>query len=211
MPRTFVDISNAALTRIGLPLISSFTDGTIEANACNLRWEEDRDIVLRMHPWTCATKRAVLSPSATKPAFEYLYAFPLPDDFLRVAPDGVSDSGIASPEDFLGPRPDYRIESGNILYGNANYAASGVTSALYLVYIAQVTDASQLDPECANAMAIYMAYDLAQLLQQSQSLVKQLSSEFEAALATARNVNAQEQQTCTVIDTFERWRIWGPG
>lgn len=101
----------------------------------------------------------------------------------------------------MGARPEYKIESGNILF---NY------NTLYLVYINQVTNAGQLESLCTEAMALYIAYDLAQLLLQNENLVKQLNQEFEATMATARNVNADEQQSCMVIDTFERARWWGP-
>jgi hypothetical protein len=198
MASTYVDICNSALTRIGLPIISSFSDGTPQANACSNRWQADRDIVLRMHPWTCATVRVALAPSATAPAFDYKYAFPLPSDFLRAL--DISNDPRGS-EVFFGARPRFEIESGSVLFDS---------SILYLRYVNQVANASQLDPECANAMALYIAYDLAQLLLNNEALVKQLNEEFEGAMATARNVNAQEEQTCMVIDTFERVRLWGP-
>jgi hypothetical protein len=198
MASTFVDICNSALIRIGVPTITSFQDGNAQANACNVRYQEDRDIVLRMHPWTCATKRVILSPSTTAPAFGWQYAFPLPADYLRI--DDISNQPWGT-QVYLGSRPPYAIESGSILFG---------WNTLYLRYISQVQNAAQLDAECANAIALYIAYDLAQLLLQNQTLVKELNEEFGAALATARNVSAQEQDTCLIMDTFDRARFSGP-
>ena len=209
MAVTYVDICNAALTRIGLPIISSFSDGTSQANACSNRYQSDRDIVLRMHPWTCATVRTMLAPSATTPAYCYTYQFPLPSDFLRVV-EIRSDPGnypfyggdSFGGEGFLsGADPDYEIESGNILYD---------WPTIFFRYVQRVENAEQLDPECQMAMSLYIAYDLAQLLLQNENLVKQVNQEFEAAMATARNVNAQEQKSCMIIDHFEKVRWWGP-
>jgi hypothetical protein len=198
MATTFVDICNAALIRIGLPIIAGFTDGTNRANVCASRYESCRDIVLRMHPWSCATQRVQLASSTTSPAFDYQYQYPMPSDFLRELQ--VSSSPYMT-DCTLASRPRYRIESGNILFD---------FPILYLLYVQRVTNANQLDSLCQQAMALYLAYDIAQLLLQNENLVGQLNKEFEGAMATARNVNAQENDRCFVIDQFERARLWGP-
>lgn len=63
-PSTNVDICNAALYRLGASSISTLNDGTPEANACNLRYDWVRRLILRKHIWKCAMKRASLTANS---------------------------------------------------------------------------------------------------------------------------------------------------
>jgi hypothetical protein len=195
---TFIDLCNAALVRIGVPIIASFNDGTNQSNACSNRYQFCVNQVLQMHPWNCATTRAILAPSAVPPAFDYSYAFPLPADFLREL--DVSSQSIAS-DTYMGPRDRYRIEGGNILFD---------TSTLYLRYIQQVTNANQLDALCQQAIGAYIAFDLAQTLLRNPELTSELDKQFKEILAEARNVNSAQLRTWEIIDHYERTRFYGP-
>ena len=197
MPSSWVDVANTGLTRLGVNPIVSFTDGTREANAVNSCYQKCRDITLRLHPWNCAKTRALLSPDSTAPAFDYPYQFSLPADWLR-ALDISSDA--AGRDVRLGSRPRYAIEGKKILFDS---------SALYLRYIQRVTDAVQLDETCADAIGAYIAYYLAQTFFKNSALTKNMRAQFKDVLADARSVNAQEQQTSSIPDHFERVRM-GP-
>lgn len=195
---TYVDICNSALIRLGIPIISSFADGTKAANVCSIRYTACRDIVLRMYPWSCATKRVVLAPSTTPPAYQFTFAYPVPSDWLRTL-DVCSDT--RGSQAYLGSRSNYELESNQIL---TNF------NPCYLKYVYQVDNADQLDPECQNALACYIAYDISNPLLQDANLTKVLNEEFEASMTKAMNVNAQEETACMVIDNYDRARL-GPG
>lgn len=48
------------------------------------RWYDvERQAALRAHPWKFAIKRATLTPTTTPPPFGYLYAYNLPNDYIR--------------------------------------------------------------------------------------------------------------------------------
>lgn len=99
-----VSICSNALLLIGDKPIASFdVDNDRTRLVANL-YAYKRDRVLRAHPWNCATKRVVLSPDETAPAFDWAYQFSLPGDWLRTLSVGLDGAG-----------DDYTIEGRKIL------------------------------------------------------------------------------------------------
>jgi hypothetical protein len=84
-----IDLCSRALVKLGANSISSFEDGTLEAEVAASLYPIVRDSLLSAHPWNFATKYANLPVMADAPLAEYSYAFPLPSDCLRAISAGT--------------------------------------------------------------------------------------------------------------------------
>lgn len=91
MSTSAVSICSNALLLLGDQPIDSFdVDNDRTKLVANL-YAMKRDMVLRLHPWNCATKRVVLSPETSAPEFGWSYKFRLPDTWLRTLSVGDDD------------------------------------------------------------------------------------------------------------------------
>jgi hypothetical protein len=175
-----VSICSNALLRLGDSPISSFTDPSKRATACANLYPEMRDAVLRSHPWNCATKRVVLAPVAEAPAFDYVYQFQLPDDWLRTIQIGE-----------LGCPLKYTIEGQRIL---ANL------DALKLVYIYRNTIEQSWDSTLVDVVTAAMTAVLAYPVTQSASMQQAMQGQFIQTLKQAKAINGQDDDEETLGD-----------
>lgn len=90
---TGVSICSDALILLGAKAISSFNDGTDEANACDRLYPDIRDSTLAMYPWKFSMKKTQLARLITAPTSAWLYAFQLPGDRLAY-PRAVRQSAL---------------------------------------------------------------------------------------------------------------------
>jgi hypothetical protein len=169
---SIVAICNAALIRIGAATITSLTDDSREARACNVRFADVRDEVLRAHPWNFALKRVALAELAETPAFGFAKAFQLPTDCLRVLELDTSDLGA-----------EFRIENGKLLTDE---------SAVKILYIARIEDPNLYDPLFSNALSYRLAAELAYPIANSTALTDTMFQLYQRALAQAKTADAQE-------------------
>lgn len=182
------DVCNSALQRVGAARIMDITDNSREARVCAVAYDSNRRSELMKYRWKFATKRAVLAPDVTPPAFEYQYAYTLPADCLRVL----------LPTD---PYLDWSVEGGKVLTNtlqspylgaNANGSVAPGSPALYLRYIADITDASQFDAIFYDMLALALAIDICEALTQSNQKKSDLQGEYKDSLAEAKRMNAFE-------------------
>jgi len=166
-------ICNSALIKIGVNRITALTETNKAAILCNEQYDKMRRACLREHPWNFAIRRVELATLSATPAFEYLYAFLLPTDVIRVLPPSSVEVATCK----------YKIEGRDILTNE---------STLKIKYIADVTDASQFDDSFAEALATRLAADLAYSLVQSNTLATQMLAYYEKVLSLARTADAQE-------------------
>lgn len=96
-----ISLCSRALLKIGAGSISSFADGTVEAEMAANLYPGIRDGLLSAHPWSFATAQASLPRMEAEPVADFKYAFMLPTDFLRVISAGAGKKGRGL---------DYRIE-----------------------------------------------------------------------------------------------------
>ena len=76
-------ICNAALQLIKhSKVITALNQGTKEANACELVYEELRDTLLSMHNWNFAEGRVKLAQLSDAPTFGYKYAYAFRPDVV---------------------------------------------------------------------------------------------------------------------------------
>jgi len=88
-----VALCSRALIRIGAAPVTSFDDGTSQAEIAGALYPPVRDALLSAYGWSFARGQANLARLAEDPAADYEYAFALPDDFLRALSAGTSGKG----------------------------------------------------------------------------------------------------------------------
>ena len=175
-----VEIANRALSKLGDKTIVSLTEDSNSARAINECYVLVRKNEIRRHPWHFAKKRALLAASATAPAFDFSYAYPLPADCLRVLmPHPESDS-----VQYDG-KVDWKIEGRSILSDQAG--------PLKITYLADVTDSEQFDAAFVDTFAARLAAEVSMRLTGSAEKRKLALEEYRMSLLEARRVNAFEQ------------------
>ncbi len=200
-----VDICNLACAKLGAEPIVSITDNNPRSAAFNRTYAMFRDKLLRTYRWSFTTKYAELAALATVvppyPAFEYAYAYPLPDDCLSVDLAGGGTLSPAQPPTLTNPgntlmpgcnlsdwnnmrAQDYRVVGKQIW---TNFAPS-----LNLIYRARITDPNQFDASFTETLACYLAYELCYRITGSLQLRGQAQQEYLFSLKEARGANAIE-------------------
>lgn len=182
---TKVSICNEALNMIGAGSIISFEDGSKNAMRCAAIYDATRKSLLRLHPWSCAKKRAQLAPIATHPCFGYQHAFPLPADFERLVSAGTKD---------------FEIENRHIL---AN------TNVINLIYIFDNDNEQTWDSLLAECMALYMASKLGKPITGSNAEADSAYQKLQQLLKQARAINGQERPSQSFSDDYDSTSIIG--
>ena len=79
---TGLSICSDALIMLGASPLSSFTEGTDAAQACDRLYPDLRDSLLSRYPWSWSYQKQQLSRLASAPLNEWQYAYQLPGDML---------------------------------------------------------------------------------------------------------------------------------
>ena len=177
---TEVAICSNALLRLGGKPISSFDEA--DRNGSNIEhvrlasnlWRTVRRQVLRSSDWNCATKRVLLSPDATAPAFGYANRFLQPGDWLRTIAIGRDECDVTK----------YRIEGRYYLSDEADVP---------LVYVFDNATPATWDASLVGVMEIAMAQAMAYAITGSAAVRDALSNDLNQALAQARNIDAVDE------------------
>ena len=108
-PTAKEDICNLSLDYLKQSPLNSITTPVTNSEYIFARWYDiERQAALRAHPWKFAMKRATLNPDPiTTPLFGYLYAYDLPNDYIRKVSIGNDYNGDLKQE--------IEIENGQIL------------------------------------------------------------------------------------------------
>lgn len=167
-----VSICSNALLMLGAQTINSLTEGTDRALLAANLYDSTRDDVLRSHPWNCATKRVILAPEATAPAFGYGASFILPSDWLRTLEVGE-----------FGYELDYKTENGRILAD---------TNALPLRYVFRNDQESTWDAMLVKAMELRMAAEMAYAITSSASMADLMFNKLQQHMKQARAVDGMD-------------------
>ncbi len=83
-----VELCSVALVKLGAEGISSFSDGTAEADVAAALYDVIRDGLLGVHPWSFATTHAELVQLPSAPLSDFEYSFELPSDFIKALSAG---------------------------------------------------------------------------------------------------------------------------
>lgn len=88
-----IALCSRALIRIGAAPITSFSDGTAEAEIAGALYAPVRDALLSAYAWSFATGQVTLNLLEEAPLADYQCAFQLPADYLRALSAGTGTRG----------------------------------------------------------------------------------------------------------------------
>lgn len=171
-----VGIANIALRMIGGDTITSFTQGSNNANAVQDLYDELR-LQMLSYPWNFAATRVKLARSATEPVFEFTYAYVLPSDWIYTVSVHDNDAGVG--------RVFYKEEQ----VGDQNVLLAS-SEDIYLRYTKDDEDVNHMSSEFRRALSLGLARDMAIVVPNSNTLQTNLSAQFNKALARAKSVDA---------------------
>lgn len=109
---TKLSISSDALIMLGAAPLSSFSDGTDEAQVADRLYDDVRDTLIMQYPYSWTIKKTKLSRLADAPINEWKYKYALPGDILG-NPKALFINGGSGGR----PARDFEIYSGG-LYTN---------------------------------------------------------------------------------------------
>lgn len=177
-----VGLCSRALVQIGAHPISSFSDGTATSEIAGLLYAPACDALLSAYPWSFATGYAVLSRLVTAPTTDYIYAYQLPNDFLRAisAGSGARSRGL-----------NYRI-IGTELHCNAD--------EVVLTYIYRPA-AEIFPPYFDRAVILRLAAEFCLPLTENVTRAELLARLADQEFARARQIDAQ-QDSPNRIESF---------
>ncbi len=183
---TETTLANLALGHIGMARIMDLSENTVTAEHVRRMWDATRDNLLRAYPWNFAVRRVQLTASATAPAFEYSYAYPLPSDYLRVLEVNGCPPGVGS--------VPYEIEGVEVL--------TNLTTCK-LRYLRRIEQVSAWDANFCELFGYELAKSIAPSFTLQTSTIQMLDALAQPARARAEESNAAETMT-RVIPYHER-------
>lgn len=174
---TKTEIINLALSMLGANLITDPTDDSDEAQLANLHYEPARDSVLELQEWQFAIKRFTPAASTTEPLFGWGYAYPVPEDILRVLTcDNLDDHSVSVVDVTQYGQIDWIIE-GNMILANE--------SAIYVRGVRRVESEALFSPNFVYGLATRLAVLMAIPLTQSNSIFDKAVALHNAFLSDA--------------------------
>ena len=173
MAATAVEICNRALNAVGQAAITALDEGTARADLCNRLYTDLRDELLQDHPWNFAIRRDTPAASATEPAFEWDYAFPMHADALRV---------LSVNEDWQ--HATWVVEGREIL--------TNEPAPVYVRYVSKDVTEDTFPPLFTGALVLRIAMDLAMPLTESGTRREALAKQYQVAIRMARGADARE-------------------
>ena len=171
----WLGIANRALVKTGNQQIESFTGGTDNVNYINTCRPGAVEAVAGIFPWRCLATRRSLAPSTEMPEFEYLYKYPLPEDFARLN----------------------SVDAGELKWEREGRAI--LTSSVYcnITYGRLPAEPDEISPALKELITIRLAYAIVQITTSNTTLMNQLAQEFNTALALAENEESQGEPDVT--------------
>lgn len=196
-----IGICNRGLQLCGYPAINSLQENSRGARAMNRAYEPVKLSELRKHFWNFSIKRASLPASVTPPIFGKGNYFPLPGDFLMLAPPDQDTAAMPGGITYQGPDVhDWQIEG--------NQIASNETSPLQIRYVSSDILESLFDVSFAEALSVALALSCAEELTNSNSKNQFLAGIYDAAIKIARKRNAFENRPVqSPVDTWITARL----
>ncbi len=165
---TQLEIVNYALRRLGCEAIGSLSDDNKRAKVMNTIYDLARKDSFELYPWSFSLNRDTLTADATAPAFEYLYRFALPTDFVTI----VSEFN----------EYEYKREGDWILSD---------AEELNIVFVKDESTTTLYSAAFVKAFALTLAVEASYALNQDKALVRMLNEEKFRIVEDARFVDSK--------------------
>lgn len=181
---TVVEIANMALGYVGDQTVNSIDppDPNKRARLCALYYDAARRRALRMHPWTCVSKRALVIKDAADPEWGFANRFEMPSDFERLT--FIRDQTDETPYEVVG-----------------NFVETDLSSPLAVKYVWNDPDTTHYDALLTTVVAYSLALDLVEPLTQSNTKKEKLEDALVFWLKQATSVNGSERRPGKFKDT----------
>lgn len=177
------DIGNLALDLLSAGTVQDIVTPTTPTEELLNRWyDQVRQAILRAHPWNFASKRVIISASATAPDFGFSAAFPVPNDFLRLLSIQDADGNDIQAANF---RMEYVGTQRCILFNTDG-------GSLRLRYVFDITDVSKFDPLFIQLFAHELAIAIAYKVTESNGNVERVAALIKQSGSLARSIDGQE-------------------
>ena len=144
---TSLSICSDALILLGAAPLSSFTEGTSSAQACDRLYHDLKDNMISRYPWSWSILKLKLNRLVETPTNEWKYQYQLPGDMLSGVLALVSSSSANANS----------LSSGWEIYGESVYTN---LEEVYIDYQASV-DESRFPPYFVRLLRTAMAAELA--------------------------------------------------
>jgi len=184
-----IDICNLALSHIGdRANINSISppEGSIHAEHCARFYPLALDTLLRMHPWTFATRRLLLADASlvVPPAHPWQYSYAIPSDLVTVI--GIYSGARQFDED----AHEYEFEIGNdanrtrVIFTNCDEAT--------MRYVSDVTDSARFPAWFVQALSWILASHLAGPIIKGEQGVRTAQAALQTGLSYAAKAAAND-------------------
>ncbi|MCP5364897.1 MAG: hypothetical protein H6905_06695 [Hyphomicrobiales bacterium] len=181
MTLSAIDICARALIKIGANTITSFTEGTAEAEVSASLYPTIRDALLSAHPWNFAIDQAQLSRLVSAPKADYDCAFQLPVNCIRVLSAGAGRRSVGL---------SYRV------IGRELHAS---TSDVTLTFVRRPAE-DVFPPFFTMALIAQLAAEFAIPLTDSTSRWQALRKAADEEFRRAKLIDAQEDTPAQIND-----------
>lgn len=190
MPATVtkIGIINRALQLLGSQPISSIQENSRGARAMNRAYPSVFLSELEANTWSFSIKRASLPETAIPPIFGKPHEYPLPGDFLFLAPEETTYSN---------PRTrDWEMEGTSIL--------SSDSSPLNIRYVSSSITEGSFSATFAEAFAVSLAIATCEEITNSNTKLANLAQFYDKSIQRAQKRNdiqrpPRKQPTCSWI------------
>ncbi|MBL4693564.1 MAG: hypothetical protein JKY92_09580 [Magnetovibrio sp.] len=176
-----IALCSRALLKTGCRSITSFDEGTAEAEVAGNLYDTTRDALLSAHPWSFATAQATLARLDVQPVADYTHAYQLPSGFLRALSAGAG----------RGRGLDYRIQERRL---------HTHSTEVVLTYVFR-PDETEFPPFFDQILIARLAAEFCIPLTDSTSRSVALRSIAKEEFRRARLIDSQ-QDTPSVLDDY---------
>lgn len=174
---TAIKVCSRASILIGGSPISSFADGTAEADICDAMYEDIARSALTDTRWRFATNQAQISRLEAAPTGRFDAAYQLPADLIMLSSVTINDEPIVYDT-----------------YGDKVYCDANEAEVLVADYIFRA-DESTWPPYFIIAVEFAMAAVLAMSAAKDASLSGMMDQKAQMSLMKARRLDSQQQTT----------------
>lgn len=182
-----ISICNLALSNLGKDTITSLSEATAEARACNQFYEQARDALLQVYPWRFAGKTLALAELTNDKPGAWGYAYSRPVDCLKVRwVRPVYSLDDPSPQTLQQEISNPHEIEGQTIYCNIPTA--------FLRYTSAATDPTKFPPLFVDALSWALTVRLAMPLTRD---IKQRNDAYklaQVARGEAETADANEER-----------------